>query len=96
MYTYIVERTQIYLSSRQASALDREAKRRGVTRSHLIREAIEEEYGLSADRGRLRSALSATEGLWQDRAEDGEDYVERLRTGRRLADLSGDEPSADG
>ena len=90
MYTYIMERTQIYLSSRQASALDLAARRRGVTRSHLIREAIEEGYGLTADRERLRSALRATAGLWKDRVESGEAYVERLRTGRRMADLTAD------
>jgi predicted DNA-binding protein len=87
MYTYIVERTQIYLSSAQASALDREAKRTGVTRSHLIREAIEERYGLVADRERLRSALRETAGLWKDRTETGKAYVERMRKGSRLREL---------
>jgi predicted transcriptional regulator len=87
MYTYIVERTQIYLSPAQASALDREAKRTGVTRSHLIREAIEERYGLGADRERLRSALRDTAGLWKDRAESGEAYVERIRKDRRMKEL---------
>ena len=87
MYTYIVERTQIYLSPAQASALDREAKRTGVTRSHLIREAIEERYGLAADRERLRSALRETAGLWRDRKESGEAYIDRIRTGQRLREL---------
>lgn len=87
MYTYIVERTQIYLSGAQSSALDREAKRTGLTRSHLIREAIEERYGLAADRERLRSALRETAGLWRDRKESGEAYVNRIRTGQRLREL---------
>ncbi len=87
MYTYIVERTQIYLSGAQAAALDREAKRTGVTRSHLIREAIEERYGLAADRERLRAALRETAGLWKDRKETGEAYVERMRTGDRMRRL---------
>jgi regulator of replication initiation timing len=87
MYTYIVERTQIYLSSAQASALNREAKRTGVTRSHLIREAIEERYGLAADRERLRAALRETAGLWKDRKESGEAYVERMRKSDRLRRL---------
>ncbi|MDP9467406.1 MAG: ribbon-helix-helix domain-containing protein [Chloroflexota bacterium] len=82
-----MERTQIYLSSTQASALDREAKRTGVTRSHLIREAIEERYGLAADRERLRAALRETAGLWKDRKESGEAYVERMRKGDRLRRL---------
>lgn len=87
MYTYIVERTQIYLSREQHAALDREAKRIGTTRSHLIREAIEARYGPDRDSSRVRDALQATAGLWGDRAESGEDYVERLRTGRRLHEL---------
>jgi predicted DNA-binding protein len=93
MYTYIVERTQIYLSSAQAAALDREAKRTGVTRSHLIREAIEERYGLAADRERLRAALRETAGLWKDRKETGEAYVERIRKDRRMRELFPDGPA---
>jgi hypothetical protein len=87
MYTYIVERTQIYLSEAQAAALDREAKRSGVTRSHLIREALDNRYGLAVERERLRSALRATAGLWKDRSESGEAYVERIRKENRMAKL---------
>ncbi len=95
MYTYIVERTQIYLSGAQAAALDREAKRTGVTRSHLIREAIEERYGLAADRERLRAALRETAGLWKDRKETGEAYVERIRKDRRMKELFPEGPPHD-
>jgi hypothetical protein len=87
MYTYIVERTQIYLTKEQATALDAEARRTGTTRSHLIREAIEGRYGAGKDPDRVRRALKATAGLWEDRSETGGEYVERLRTGRRLRDL---------
>lgn len=87
MYTYIVERTQIYLSREQAEALDREARRRGTTRSHLIREAIEARYSPDRDADKVREALRATAGLWSDRPETGEAYVERLRSGRRLQEL---------
>jgi predicted DNA-binding protein len=87
MYTYIVERTQIYLSREQAAALDREAKRTGTTRSHLIREAIDARYGADRDTDRISEALRATAGLWSDRAESGEAYVDRIRSGRRLDDL---------
>jgi hypothetical protein len=86
MYTYIVERTQIYLTRDQATALDREAKRTGTTRSHLIREAIEARYG-GGTREQIERVLRSTAGLWRDRAETGETYVRRLRTGRRLRDL---------
>lgn len=87
MYTYIVERTQIYLSREQAAALDREARRTGTTRSHLIREAIEARFATGKDRKRVARALAATAGLWRDRPETGEAYVGRLRTGRRLREL---------
>lgn len=87
MYTYIVERTQIYLSREQSAALDREAKRTGTTRSHLIREAIEARYRTPKSRDEIQKALRATAGLWRDRTETGEEYVERLRTGRRLREL---------
>ncbi len=87
MYTYIVERTQIYLTREQATALAREAKRTGTTRSHLIREAIAERYGAGKDQDRIAEALRATAGLWSDRTETGEQYVRRLRTGRRWREL---------
>jgi len=87
MYTYIVERTQIYLTREQAAALDREARRAGTTRSHLIREAIADRYGRAPDRDRIAKALRASAGAWADRREDGKAYVERLRTGRRWRGL---------
>ncbi len=89
MYTYIVERTQIYLSREQAAALDREAKRRGTTRSHLIREAIDQTYVVDPDRERVLAALRASAGAWTDRRETGEEYVDRLRSGGRLTRLWG-------
>lgn len=91
MYTYIVERTQIYLTRQQAAELDLEAKRRGTTRSHLIREAIEERYRPARSRDEILAVLEATAGAWRDRPETGEQYVERLRGGRRLRGLYGDD-----
>lgn len=87
MYTYIVERTQIYLTREQAVALDQEAKRRGSTRSHLIREAIDRTYLATPDRDRVLAALRASAGAWKGRRDDGAAYVERLRTGRRWKEL---------
>lgn len=88
MYTYIVERTQIYLSREQAAALDREARRRGTTRSHLIREAIDRSYLTETDRDRVLSGLRAAAGAWKDRGETGAEYVERIRSTGRLARLA--------
>lgn len=84
MYIYIVDRTQIYLTRGQAAALDREARRTGTTRSHLIREAIAERYGVQPNDEQVAAALRATAGLWRDMAVTGEEYVAELRSGRRL------------
>jgi hypothetical protein len=93
MYTYIMERTQIYLSKAQAAALDREAQRTGTTRSHLIRVAIEARYGVRGDRARVENVLRATAGLWKDRVDAGEAYGDRLRTARRLREMDTDAAS---
>ena len=93
MYTYIVNRTQIYLSREQAAALDREARRRGTTRSHLIREAIDQAYVAGSTKEEVLAALDATAGAWTGREEDGATYVSRLRDGRRWAELYPDETS---
>ena len=96
MYTYIMERTQIYLSREQATALDREARRRGTTRSHLIREAIDQSYVVDPDRGRVLAGLREAAGAWRDRAESGADYVERLRSTGRMNRLPAtDDPQND-
>lgn len=89
MYTYIMERTQIYLTRRESSALARLSKETGRTRSQLIREAITAQYLGRADGDELTAALDATAGLWADRTESGEAFVERLRHGR-LGRLHGD------
>ena len=93
MYTYIVERTQIYLSRAQAAALDREARRVGTTRSHLIREAIEARYGSDADAVRIRRVLKATAGLWKDRVASADEYVKQFRSAGRLRELGLDRPA---
>jgi predicted DNA-binding protein len=90
MYTYIMDRTQIYLSRAQATALDREARRTGRTRSHLIREAIDQAYLPNSASDETLEALEASAGAWANRTDSGEDYVERLRSGQRLAELWGD------
>ena len=83
MYTYIVERTQIYLSQQQAAALDREARRRGQTRSHLIREAIDRAYEADIRRESFLEALESAGGAWSGRTETGEQYVQRIRAADR-------------
>lgn len=82
MYKYIMDRTQIYLTKRESAALDRAARETGMTRSHLIREAIEAHYLPSLEPAEVLEALTATAGLWAGRVEHGEAYVERMRPGR--------------
>lgn len=98
MYTYTMERTQIYLSRREIEALDTVARQTGKTRSHLIREAIEEKYlpaGPTPDE--WERALREAAGAWKDRDFDGKEYVERIRQpglGYRIERLYG-EPTPD-
>jgi len=81
VYTYTMQRTQIYLSEEELVAIDGEAKATGRTRSQLIREAIDKVY-LASKRRALKEALDRSRGAWRGRREDGATTVERLRPGR--------------
>ena len=87
MYTYIVQRTQIYLSEDETRALDREVQSTGKTRSRLIREAILERYGARSDAQAIVKVLEETAGAWRGHRETGADTIDRLRSGRRLERL---------
>ena len=88
MYIYIVQRTQIYLTKREMAALARASRETGRTKSQLIRDAIEAKF-MTPRSERTVEVLERTAGLWADRTETGEEYVERIRPGRRLARLYG-------
>jgi hypothetical protein len=81
MYTYIMTRTQIYLSDDEAAVLEREARASGRTKSQLIREAIDQVYLRGPDATGLLRALQKSAGGWRRRA-GGAETVERLRPGR--------------
>jgi hypothetical protein len=86
MYTYIMHRTQIYLTEAEDEALGRESRRTGRTRSLLIREAIVARYLGRRGEGELETALRETAGSWKGaKRATGREHVERLRSGRRLA-----------
>jgi predicted transcriptional regulator len=88
MYTYIMERTQIYLDKKHTEALDRAARKLGRSRSDLIRAAIEKEYvDKEAEKERVLAILRETAGAWGPSDEDPEAFVDSLRTGRRLRDI---------
>jgi|KBSMisStandDraft_5_1062788.scaffolds.fasta_scaffold1683959_2 metal-responsive CopG/Arc/MetJ family transcriptional regulator len=81
MYTYIVERTQIYLSAKQTEELDKRARDQGTTRSHLIREAVEKYLAPDWDAEAFKAALNGIAGMWADR-----DDLDDLRESMRAAD----------
>ena len=98
MYTYIVDRTQIYLTPEESAALERESIRTGKTRSQLIREAIDEKYGARPSLEEFMAALDAAAGIWRHRTE--EDPAAYIEEGRRIEQeslerlLEGPDPGA--
>lgn len=77
-------RTQISLTAEQRRVLDAEAKRTGRSISALIRDAVVTVYGVEGDPDADIAAFEEAFGAWTGRDVDGEQYVERLRSGRRL------------
>jgi hypothetical protein len=79
---YIVRRTQIYLGDAQDNELGRRAAAEGLTKSALIRRAIDSYLGRTEDESvrlaRFRAAIDAVAGVAPDLPE-GSVYVERLR-----------------
>jgi predicted transcriptional regulator len=78
-----VRRTQIYLDDDQASRLDERASADGITRSRVIRIAIDEyltqdERDTAAWRSRWQEAVRKTSGAAPGLAT-GAEYVESLR-----------------
>jgi len=81
--TYIVRRTQIYLDEAQATALASRARRRGVTASHVIREAIDDylaepEDASERELARFRAALDRSFAT-APRLPESAAYVAELR-----------------
>lgn len=85
-----LERTQIYLTRTELAALDRIEEETGISRSELIRRALDRSYlgPESLSREERIAIARRTAGAWKGRRETGAEYVERLRSGR-LARLHG-------
>jgi predicted transcriptional regulator len=83
---YIVHRTQIYLADEQDRALAERAERVGLTKSALIREAIDSYLAPDASQQvaltRLRAAIADASGC-AAYLPSGDEYVEQLRAGDR-------------
>ena len=93
-----MDRTQIYLDQEQTAELDRRARERGTTRSHLIREAVERYLTPDWDPEAFKAALDRFAGIWTDRDDLDEvresmRAAEREKMGRLFPDLYG--PAAD-
>jgi len=78
-----VQRTQIYLDEQQTTRLDERAASEGVSRSTVIRRAVDEylvhDHSDTAEwRRRWRKAVSRTAGI-APHLPDGASYVEELR-----------------
>lgn len=82
-------RTQISLEESQKQRLDEESKRTGRSISDLIREAVTMRYPEVMDTEQALAIIRGSAGAWAGRDPkddiDGETYVERLRSGRRLS-----------
>jgi predicted lactoylglutathione lyase len=80
-----MNRTQISLTEEQRRVLDAASARSGRSVSSLIRHAVDAVYGVESsvedDLGAMRRAF----GSWEDRERTGQEWVDRLRSGRRLS-----------
>jgi predicted DNA-binding protein len=81
MYTYIVDRTQIYLTPEESSALERASIKTGKTKSQLIREAIDEKYRVRPSFEEFLAVLNAAAGIWA--SPEGDAAVKAIHAGRR-------------
>lgn len=84
MYVYIMQRTQISLTTEDRELLDAESARTGRSLSALIRTAVQTVYGASRPSADDLAAMRRAFGSWGDREEDPTTLVDRLRTGSRL------------
>ena len=80
-YSYIMRRTQIYLTSEQAARLHQRARAAGTTKSTLIREAIQEYLAKPDEDARLAALRGVLDDLARNplNLPDGADYVAALR-----------------
>lgn len=89
--SYIMRRTQIYLTEEQGRVLESRSKATGSTVSQLIRTAVDSVYlrrRAMSRAQRARLARSAA-GSWKSLPETGQEYVERIRGSGHLARLHG-------
>jgi hypothetical protein len=79
-----MRRTQLYLDEGIWKVLHIRSRQRRTSISELVRQAVQDRYGTSADN--RSQAMDAFVGIWKDRSDlpDAKTYVRRLRRGKRL------------
>ncbi len=77
-----MKRTQIYISEKMQEELDVLSRRRGVSKSEIIREAVME-YLSDHSKTDIQEKLKAGAGLWKER-KDLPDLTELRREFDRL------------
>lgn len=69
-----MKRTQIYLTEEEQSELNRLSEERGVSKSSIVREAVDE-YLAKHSEERRKEVLERVAGIWKDR-DDLPDFEE--------------------
>lgn len=80
-----MQRTQISLNDEERRLLDEESARTGRSIAALIRYAVQSTYGEQRSSENDLAAMRRAFGSWQGSSVDGEQWVESLRSGSRLA-----------
>lgn len=86
-YIMTLTRTQISLSDGDRRMLDAVSRRTGKSMSALIREAVHHTYGATDAHEKVRSLIDGSFGVVSVELS-GEELVDRVRSGRRLSELS--------
>lgn len=80
-----MKRTQIYLTKKEQKELDRLSQKRGVSKSSIVREAVDE-YLAKHSEERRKEILESVAGIWKDR-DDLPDFEELRKEGDRIDKL---------